>query len=207
MSRHQSGRGPISTLVVCTANICRSPTAGFALSQFPFLSVQSAGIRASSGEGICSSAAVRIRDFPGGADYVDSFVSRPINFFNVSDFELILTATSSIRGALVQKYPEIRDRTFTLIESKLLAASRLEDQETSILTHDGPSSVLSHRRGTLPTPAPRKRWFGGTDAPPMDLADTHGIQRPRRHTGTVSKALDVGNQLGTSLGHWNLLHD
>lgn len=192
----------MATLVVCTANICRSPTAGFALSQFSSISVQSAGLGAVDGAKICSSVADRISAISGGSEYIEEFTSQSIDAVDLHRFELILAATTSIRGALVQKYPELRDRTFTLREAHQLSQRLITPDEVKIFESGGPSEVLIRRRGTLPTPAPERRWLRGRAPSPLDLVDTHSARSKARHSETIAQALQVGRELGEILTHW-----
>lgn len=207
MSDHNFEPNPIATLVVCLANVCRSATAGFGLSQFGSLKVQSAGISAVDGTSICSMAAHRLSTLSGGSQYVEDFASRSIDTVDPRDFELILTATSSIRGALVQRYPDLRNRAFTLVESSQLAKGTLSAVESSMLSEYGVSEILLRRRGTLPTLAPKRRWFRGAGPSPLDLVDTHGGRRRAKHEETINHALRVGTEIGQSLTRWRAALD
>ena len=202
MSEHRIDPKLVTTLVVCSANICRSPTAEFALSQFSSLHVQSAGIDAADGAEICPAVADRLSAIAGGSEYVEEFASKSIDAVELHRFELILTATTSIRGALVQKYPEIRDKTFALREADQLSQRLITPDEAKILENSGPSEVLIRRRGTLPTPVPERRWLRGTAPSPFDLVDTHGVRSKARHSETISQALQVGSGLGETIARW-----
>ncbi|MGP5226459.1 arsenate reductase/protein-tyrosine-phosphatase family protein [Arthrobacter rhombi] len=192
----------MTTLVVCSANICRSPTAAFALSQFSRLSIQSAGIRPVTGANICQTAAHQLSEIPGGSEYAGEFSSQGIETVDLRSFELILTATGSIRGKLVQQNPGLRGRIFTLLESRHLAERALSSEECTILNEGGMSQVLVRRRGTLPTQAPTRRWLRGRSPSPLDLIDTHGTRSQRKHEKTIAQALAVGYRLGESLTSW-----
>lgn len=199
--------GLTPTLIVCRANVCRSPAAAFAMAKFNTLDVHSVGMRARDGEEICATVSKHIRPLTGGSAYVEAFSARSIDSLDPRDFKLILTATASIRGELVQSHPELLDRTFTLMESNQLARKQLSPDETVLLTKQGPQAVLIQRRGTIPTATPKKAWFGKRKPPFLDLVDTHGVHRARQHRATIDQALALGDQLGKTLEHWNALQN
>lgn len=205
MSASQNHAAPLRTLVVCKANICRSATAGFALSPFKSLAVQSAGIDATNGMKICRTAAQHICQHPGGAEYIEDFASRSIHVANPTAFEILLTATAQIRSEVLGLFPELRDRTFTFIEADRLASNQLSLSESELLLQSGPSAVLIQRRGSVPTLASKNRWFGGKGITPIDLPDTHNASVGRKHQTTIERALELGQRLGETLERWNTL--
>lgn len=106
-------------LLVCTANICRSPTAELMLKhrlraaglnrpQF-----SSAGVRGISGHAIDTQMAALLT-----ADGIDPepFRARRLNVDQIAQAQLILTAGVEHRKTVVQLAPQALGRTFTMIE-------------------------------------------------------------------------------------------
>lgn len=115
---------PVSILIVCTGNICRSPY-GHLLLQAGLndvapgaFRVQSAGTRAAPGRPVDPLALDLLRSagVDGGA-----FVSQPLHAVAVADHDLVLTMTRAQRAEVLASHPAALKRVFTLREfSRLL---------------------------------------------------------------------------------------
>lgn len=191
----------ISIVAVCDGNVCRSPSAQFALSlRLPGARVESAGIRARSGSVLCEIVADAIVvDHAGTGSFADTFRSRRLSDVQLGDFDLTLTATTGIRGELARKHPELRDRFFTFREAADVL-SALCDAGIPPEPLDPPELVatMNHYRGAPPTTA---------DLPPrlrmkvldrLDIPDGHG-EKARRHRAVVRLALTSAESVGDSL--------
>lgn len=111
---------PFRILVVCTANLCRSPMAQLLLRQAfdergagEGFAVQSAGTRAADGSPMDPESATALR-----GDGVDTtgFRSRPLTDDLCRQADLILTATREHRSQVLQRVPLAMRRSFTLLE-------------------------------------------------------------------------------------------
>lgn len=106
-------------LVVCTANICRSPVAAALLraawGSAPGVRVASAGLHARAGAPV-DPAMARLVDVP-----VTGFAARQLVPDLVRSADLVLTMTRAQRAAVVSSVPAAVRRTFTLPEFTDLA--------------------------------------------------------------------------------------
>ncbi len=105
-------------LIVCTANVCRSPYAAdklrTSLSADPSTAalefiVESAGTHAVDDQSYCQMATKRIGEQHQG-------VSRHLESVDLGTFDLILTMSRNQRGEIVRLAPQLRSRIYTLVE-------------------------------------------------------------------------------------------
>lgn len=191
-----AGNGLI--LVVCTANICRSPAAELILRDQLFqlgdqqIEVSSAGLRGLAGHPIDKPMADLLV-----ADGIDpeSFHARRLTATDAEGADLVLTATTQHRSQVVQLAPAALTRTFTLLEFSRLASMF-------------PSRIAAPVGG-----AARLQWFresilearalAGLPNMDMDIPDPYGA-RPKVYRNTyirIRNALEpiarmVGNRPG-----------
>lgn len=105
-------------LVVCTANICRSPAAEGVLSaglHGTGIEVSSAGLTAWSGRPADERTAVLVPELAPG------FRARQLAPSVLAGVDLVLTMTRAQRGSVVGRAPALVRRTFTLVEFSELA--------------------------------------------------------------------------------------
>ena len=101
----------MSVLVVCTANICRSPLAARLLAETLEVPVFSAGSRARFADPACPVANPGIRHR-----------SVPLERAHVRAASLVLGAAREHRSAAVALVPSAQTRSFTLLQAARLAA-------------------------------------------------------------------------------------
>jgi protein-tyrosine phosphatase len=117
-------------LFVCAANVCRSPFAEFTTwlrfhehgVRQPWTLI-SAGTKAQAGQRMCADVAAAAETLPGGADFARSHRSRLLDAELVENAGLILVSSQKERSAVARISPSARARTFTMIETALLAES------------------------------------------------------------------------------------
>ena len=98
-------------LVVCTANVCRSPLAARLLGEALEVPVFSAGSRARFGDAACPVASPRI-----------AHRSVPLEAAHVRAASLVLGAAREHRSAAVALVPSAQTRSFTLLQAARLAS-------------------------------------------------------------------------------------
>ena len=175
-------------LVVCAANICRSPYTQALLQDWITvtgregeITVWSAGVAAYPGDPMCGHAADHAR--------VDPFAhaARELDPGMLIDADLILTAERSQRGAVARMLPSSRPRLFTLRQAGRLGTALAAPLMDGQLPEGAPPPPV----GTVE----RLRWFvreldaarGVLAASPeadADIADLHG---PGPHGDTFSQ--------------------
>lgn len=115
-------------LIVCTGNTCRSPMAEAMLRKLSAerelgVEVHSAGVSTVDGLPVSSNAAAALRKrnvpLPG--------VSTAMTGQEAAWADLILTMTSGHKRAVVQRFPDAADKTFTLKEFALDGDPVMED--------------------------------------------------------------------------------
>ncbi len=111
-------------LVVCTANICRSPTAAGLLSARlgPSVEVESRGTNAPAGAPMCTTSEgwMAASGGPSGA----SHRSRLLELADIRAATLILAASPRHRAAVVGMRPSAQVRTFTLAQAARIVTWR-----------------------------------------------------------------------------------
>jgi protein-tyrosine phosphatase len=189
----------LSILVVCDGNVCRSPSAQFVLNAgVPHLRIESAGMYAKPGAGLCPVVVDTLS--ARGADiepFASDFRSRRLSAVNVLDFNLVLSATTELRAELARRYPESRDRFFTLREAEAI----LGELATAEIEPLGPLPLIvsmNRSRGVQPVaaklPAPVQRKMLDS----LDIPDAHAA-RNRSHRAIVDLSLDSAVSISDSL--------
>lgn len=136
---HGPNVSPVSLdiLVVCTANICRSPAAARSLRAGlknqgvpgEHVTVTSAGVHALEGMPMCevseTEVDARLVGLPVDTTAIHS--SRPLTPQLADDASLILTADRQHRREILLSSPRLRDRVFTLRQAARLASWLVSD--------------------------------------------------------------------------------
>lgn len=173
-------------LIVCTANICRSPLAQILMEtgvdERLGIRVESVGTHARGGDPICDLAADRLSSH-GYAQQATSHRARSVEADVMEQAGLILTASREVRSEIVRLSPRVRDRTYTLRE----AAHRGSGFQPRAVTRRGGAVVsyaahLDQARAMMPpVPATRSVWRrGGRSEDTMSILDGH-VARGRAH--------------------------
>lgn len=107
-------------LLVCAANVCRSPFAELLLrrelSGLPGIHVESAGTRVIEPSRICA----LVRDRDEGEDWAlagEEHRSRAVAAGLLRGASLVLVADRGVRSEVVEALPEVRDRVFTFLDA------------------------------------------------------------------------------------------
>lgn len=177
-------------LVVCTANLCRSPIAEtllrkavedrWAESAEPHWTIRSAGSRARSGEPMhpLALAVIEEREVPA-----PEFRSQPLTAALVAEADLILTAERKHRAAVVTAVPSAVRRTFTLRQMARVASAM------DLM----PSPGTASERGAylLKASVAARAQLQPVSAELDDLADPvgHGIGTFRHCAATIDDAI------------------
>lgn len=191
-------------LVVCTANVCRSPFAELLLRAGldPELGIQieSAGTHARDGDEMCE-LAQHDRTGPEWAARARSHVSRVATSELVDRSALILAASADVRSEIVRLNPQARDRTFTLREAAHRGA-RFEPRPTA-RHRDAVSLYIRHldQARSMLAPVPSVRgWLrprsGGDDA--ISIRDGHRLN-PRMHRLALKEVSRAVNEIAGQL--------
>jgi protein-tyrosine phosphatase len=117
MSRWRLVAEPVDVLVVCTANLCRSPIMETLLAAAePSITVRSAGTSAPEGQSWHPLALTALDE----AGYTVSGKARRLRARDVKEAKLVLTAAGMHRARAVQLDPSAEERCFTLLEAARL---------------------------------------------------------------------------------------
>lgn len=168
-------------LVVCAANVCRSPMAAFALrrrfAEVPEMwrtAVASAGVRVVGTLPACPEVA----GFEPGPEWqrlVEGHRSRQLPESELRRAALVLAASRDVRSAVVAIAPEQRARVFTLREAVWLGRGYVPDAQPA--GHAAVEAFQRHidgMRGLRPPPEHRRRALWGRSAEhPLDIRDGH----------------------------------
>lgn len=188
-------------LVVCTANVCRSPLAQYTLkrsfSEFPPLVdtvVLSAGTAVREGSVICATSSAFIEE---DRDLAASQRAHQLTPELVIESDLILTMELEQRSIVTRLVPGSQMESFTLKEATHLAELLLDDgAAASGLPLEALSSELHAKRGhaALSTPLHRRRRsLNGGD---LTFEDGHEL-RARRHRQALRETHDTTLELAS----------
>lgn len=183
-------------LLVCAANVCRSPMASFTLREsfsrhpgFGGVPLQSAGVHVDEERPVCAEVQA-FHDDKRWRELAADHRSRALTEASVLRASLVLAASSVIRSSIVAKVPEHRRRVFTLREAVWLGAEYEWDPALR-----GPEAVaafqlhIDGQRGLRQPPARPRRLLGAAPPPdPLDIPDGHTL-RGRAHLRAV-RAVD-----------------
>lgn len=193
---------PGGILVVCAANVCRSPIAAFslrcrlaAMQALGRIAVESAGVRVADTLPACTEVA----GFQSGRDWQElahAHRSRPLAESELRLAALVLTSSRDVRSAVVAIAPEQRSRVFTLREAAWLGRGYVGEAQLG-----GPAAVeafqrhIDGMRGLRPPPAPARcaPWGRGAEHP-LDIRDAHG-SRSSAHREAVRAAFDSAREI------------
>jgi protein-tyrosine phosphatase len=176
-------------LLVCTANICRSPAAARLLAGRlgPLIDVESRGTRSVAGAGMCDVSANWVL-MNGGASAA-GHRSRQLELADIKASTLILTASQRHRTRVIELRPSAQVRTFTLAQAARIAQWRGPAARSGMpVGAQLPDRLLwlaeelDAYRGTAPQPVPESA---------DDLPDPHQGARHADVFGSLLAAVDA----------------
>jgi protein-tyrosine phosphatase len=191
-----------TVLIVCTANVCRSPYAEYLIEDVflddPALSrvqVGSAGIRPVRGAHLCGMVEERHSRTERWEEFVGQHSPTRATPSRVAQARLILTASRSNRAAVALIDPGARSRTFTLREAAWLGSDYVRDPSL-----EGPAAVsafadyLDSQRGVKPPLRAIRTGLLSKPGDPLSIVDGHNL-RPADHQRTLKDArlISVGS--------------
>lgn len=210
-------------LIVCTANVCRSPYAEALLTDHAArtgrsgLMITSAGTNAANGQSLCPRAAVLLRKAGVRSDAGTDHRSKELDIDLVRSAELILVASLAHRSEIAYADAAARRRTFTLKEAAAyLSQLAYQGKQAGCLpVRDGSlfqtAEAMNSLRGTVPIPesspvALRPLLIRGNSSSHRlaDIGDGH-LRGPLRHKAALN---EVRQAVGTihlgliALGHY-----
>ena len=187
-------------LVVCSANVCRSPLAELLLRRglegVSGVRVGSAGVAASDGARMCTLAGAQ-HDDASWRETVAAHRSRRVTDGLLQLATLVLAADRDVRSDVVRATPEIRNRVFTLRDAaRLVEAVPLEVTAHRVGVVSRLAMHLDQNRAIkdvrhVPRGLLRSRRGGDLSS----VADGHSAG-PRKHRAAVDEvAVSVGSIL------------
>jgi protein-tyrosine phosphatase len=181
-------------LLVCTANICRSPAVARLLAGRlgPSIEFESRGTRSVPGARMCEVSANWV--LMNGGDAAAGHVSRQLELADVKASTLILTASQRHRAKVIELRPSAQVRTFTLAQAARIAQWRGPALQSGM----PPDAQLPDRllwlaeeldayRGSAPRPVPESA---------DDLPDPH---QAARHADVFAALLATVDAICTPL--------
>ena len=188
-----------SLLVVCTANVCRSPLAERVLRQGlgDSVDVGSAGVRAMAGAPMCAVSALEL---PEGAD--PQHVARQVDGSAVRAADLVIAMEREQRGALVREAPGSQAKVFTLREAAALAGA-LAARGERVPDLAAAARAMHGQRGLVAVPSPeppKRRWYQRPVEPedPLTIVDGHGGPEPE-HRAAARRVRGYADELTEAL--------
>ena len=187
-------------LVVCTANVCRSPLAAAILRRrwdaagLP-AEVSSAGVRAMTGAPVCVMSQEVLGAPLAGA-------AREITPDLVREADLVLTMEREQRSSVVRLLPGSQARVFTLREAAALLDGLLE-RDTRLDGLRGLAPAMHALRGVVVPPAdpqPRRRWWQRPVEPAdsITIPDGHGLD-PAQHRAALDRVDAAAERVATAV--------
>lgn len=188
-------RGGGSLLVICTANVCRSPLAmrlledAFQASErLRPVRVGSAGTRTEGGLTMCPLSAEALPDDDYGR-FAQSHRSRAVTKELVREADLVLTMEREQRSVITQLAPGSQAKVFTLREVDELV-QLLEERPVTPRDLAGLASALHSVRAFAPLPPepPKRRWFRRPmeAEDPLTIVDGHGLDDDRHRAAALT---------------------
>lgn len=192
-------------LVVCTANICRSPTAAILIQRrtgVDSITVTSAGLKVNPGARICTRAQQFLRR-QGKVDSAETHRAKSLTREAIATADLILTATRDQRSAVARLDPRATQRTFTLAEAGYLSIV-VKDELDAGTAGMQISDIVARLHG--------ERWRAGTgvrrhrlrprsrQSDPLSLPDVH-LQETRSHRLVFARIRRATTTIASMLKH------
>ncbi|WP_375406729.1 hypothetical protein [uncultured Amnibacterium sp.] len=193
-----------SVLVVCTANVCRSPLAARTLaralegSALGAVEVTSAGTRALEGQAMCAVSAEELD--PGDAA---EHRARQLTGDLVREADLVLTMEREQRSDAVRSAPGSQAKVFTLREAAALLSVLAERDVPAPTDLAALAKALHSVRGLaplVPTEPVKKHWWSRPEEPedPMTIVDGHG-RSLEEHTAAAAQVHETADRVAAAI--------
>jgi protein-tyrosine phosphatase len=211
-------------LVVCLANVCRSPLAGAMLTHAleraghdGHVVVETAGVSAREGAGPCPDLLARARPGQEVASRLLGHTARQLTAADVARADLVLAVDRDVRAAVVRTAPRHQSKVFTLRQvTELAPVARLgsgerSDRELATEPLDALrrwTAGLGMARGQTPPPTAGRRLWPGPVVAPLVGPRVHHHDIPDAHSGgrhAATSRLLVGAVDGVSASFASLL--
>jgi len=204
-------------LVVCSANVCRSPLAAALLARSlagaghdSVVRVRSAGVAVAVAQPACAAIRHGIHAGPDVELRLSAHVSRPLRPSDVERADLVLAADRAVRSAVVRVVPRAQARIFTLRQAAQLAAfvagqghrhpggsaSDVEDAAQRLVADLDLARGLSSD-DTAGRPRTRGRWGRREEVHPHDIPDAH--TSGATHSAVSGLLVETLDDLATAL--------
>jgi protein-tyrosine-phosphatase len=190
---------PGRLLVVCTANVCRSPLAAALLAAaLPGTDVSSAGVRALDDAPMCAVSATALPEALAPDHH-----ARQLTPELVAGSDLVLTMEREQRSAAVRLAPGSQSKVFTLREALALADGLVDRSGAAPVDVAGLARAMHGTRGLVPLPAveePKRRWWQRPVEPedPLTIEDGHG-RSDVSHRAAVDQVADTTDRFVAAL--------
>ncbi|QWC83908.1 hypothetical protein KLP28_09700 [Nocardioidaceae bacterium] len=136
---------PFSVLVVCLANVCRSPLGERLLTHrlaerdvADAYAVRSAGVRALEGRAMSPQSAVELEARGGSAD---DFTATQLGREHKGS-DLVLVATRELRSKVLESFPGLMKRTFTIREIAAVLAHLADQAPEQLAAAQSPADLV-----------------------------------------------------------------
>lgn len=188
---------PATLLVVCTANVCRSPLAQRVLQRelsgagwLGEVRVSSAGTRTEEGWAMCSVSAAQLSGDPQDIAFVEAHRSHLLSREAVQQAGLVIAMEREQRSMIVQLAPGAQGKVYTLREVESLAGVLGERDTAPPADLPALAAALHSVRGFGPVlvQPPKRRWFQRAVEPedPLTIVDGHGLADDRHVAAAVA---------------------
>jgi protein-tyrosine phosphatase len=200
---------PATLLVVCTANVCRSPLAQRVLQRelsaagwLGEVGVTSAGTRAEEGWAMCSVSATEFSDAAEDAAFASAHRSHLLSKEAVQQAGLVIAMEREQRSLIAQLAPGSQGKVYTLREVESLAGVLAERGIEPPADLPALAAALHSVRGFAPVPAqpPKRRWFQRAVDPEdaLTIVDGHGLADDR-HVAAVAAVHQTTERVAAAL--------
>lgn len=189
-------------LVVCSANVCRSPLAAFVLARAigPDVGVISAGTRAREGQKVCAKVRANLERDEAGSRFALNHESRRVTADLIDVANLILVPDLANRSLVAQVTPLARHRSFTFREAQVLL-DLIPDGDLAPVDLSG---AMNARRASATGIREEGHLFPRRQEPDLNIVDGHMLgfrqhRRTIRDTQSAASAVALGLQRTASV--------
>jgi protein-tyrosine phosphatase len=197
-------------LVVCTANVCRSPLAARSLARafegqgwLGTIELRSAGTRAEDGWTMCPVSDAQLPGTTADRVFADEHRSRRLSSAEVQNADLVIAMEREQRSAIARLAPGSQAKVYTLREVEGLLAVLLERGGEPPADLPALAQALHSVRGfaVLSSAEPSKRrWYQRPVEPedPLTIVDGHGLGE-ERHLAAVEQVAATSERVAAAI--------